>query len=119
MSHHSILAARSRRDFLRRSACGFGSMALAALCHAENAGRKVSPLAPKTPHYAAKAKRVIFLWMQGGPSHMDLFDYKPRLVKEGGNKFPIALPKNYEAPGIGRNLLMSPISTFSRQGKAD
>jgi len=50
---------------------------------------------------------------------MDLFDYKPRLAKEGGNKFPIALAKNYEAPGIGRNLLMAPISTFSRKGKAD
>jgi hypothetical protein len=117
MRNHSILTARSRRDFLRRSACGFGSVALAGLCNADT-GKKVSPLAPKPPHHAPRAKRVIFLWMQGGPSHMDLFDYKPRLVKEGGNKFPIALPKNYEAPGIGRNLLMSPISTFSRQGKA-
>lgn len=117
MSHQPIFTARSRRDFLRLTGGGFGSMALSALC-AANTVNKVSPLAPKPPHYAPRAKRVIFLWMQGGPSHMDLFDYKPRLAKEGGNKFPIALPKNYEAPGIGRNLLMSPISTFSRQGKA-
>jgi hypothetical protein len=117
MSHHPILAARSRRDFLRFSGCGFGSMALAAMC-AGNTLPKESPLAPKQPHFAPRAKRVIFLWMQGGPSHMDLFDYKPRLQKEGGNKFPIPLPKNYEAPGIGRNLLMAPISTFSHQGKA-
>lgn len=117
MSHQPIFTARSRRDFLRLTGGGFGSMALSALCAAKTVN-KVSPLAPKPPHYAPRAKRVIFLWMQGGPSHMDLFDYKPRLAKEGGNKFPIALPKNYEAPGIGRNLLMSPISTFSRQGKA-
>lgn len=92
-------------------------MALSAMM-AQPAAAKASPLSPKEPHFPARAKRVIFLWMQGGPSHMDLFDFKPRLAAGGGQKFPIALPANYEAPGIGRNLMMAPISTFSRQGKA-
>ena len=50
-----------------------------------------NPLSPKTPHFAPKAKRVILLWMQGGPSQMDLFDYKPRLKSEAGNQVPFKL----------------------------
>lgn len=117
MTPHRPWAAPSRRVFLQRFGCGFGALALSALS-ADAAPGRSSPLVPKPPHFQPRAKRIIFLWMQGGPSHMDLFEYKPRLAKESGNKFPIALPKDYEAPGIGRNLLMGPISTFSRQGKA-
>ena len=77
----------SRRHFLRTAGCGFGSIALAALLAEEGkltAGDSADPLAPKKPHFAAKAKNVIFLFMDGGPSQVDTFDPKPRLEKEHG-----------------------------------
>src|SRR6185369_9250250 len=78
----------TRRDVLKTASCGFGYLALAGLCSQQ--ARAVpensfeNPLAPKAPHFAAKAKRVIFLFMQGGPSHVDTFDYKPQLAVDDG-----------------------------------
>jgi hypothetical protein len=69
----------SRRAALQSLACGFGSLALADLLQASS-----NPLAVREPHHAPKAKRVIFIFMQGGPSHVDTFDYKPRLEREDG-----------------------------------
>src|SRR5712692_11664105 len=82
-----------RRQFLSSLGGGFGSMAFAAMAAQDRARARQSenPFAPKQPHFPAKAKRVILLWMQGGPSHMDLFDYKPRLKSEAGNKVPFQL----------------------------
>jgi len=76
----------SRRDLLKSAACGFGYLAFAGLATQASAAAAgyQSPLAPKLPHFAAKAKRVIFLFMQGGPSHVDTFDYKPRLASDAG-----------------------------------
>jgi hypothetical protein len=70
------------------------------------------------PHHAAKARRVIFLFMQGGPSHMDLFEYKPELEKRNGQPLSTALklPANYEAPGIRDSRLFGPMGKFVRQG---
>src|SRR5262249_30374782 len=81
----------SRREMLQRSANGFGAVALSALL-AEDAfgaappvaGAPDAPLAPKPPHFKAKAKSVIFLFMDGGPSQVDTFDPKPRLDREHG-----------------------------------
>jgi hypothetical protein len=72
----------SRRQALKSVACGFGYLALADLASATSAA--ADPLAPRTPHHTAKAKRVIFIFMQGGPSHVDTFDRKPRLDREDG-----------------------------------
>lgn len=72
----------SRRHFLRSSALGFGSLALAGLCTEQT--RAGSPLGVRPPQFDAPAKRVIFLYMWGGPSQMDLFDPKPRLNEEHG-----------------------------------
>lgn len=71
----------NRRNFLKKSTLGFGSLALPALFSQQgaNAALYQSPFAPKRSHHAPKAKRIIFLCMKGGPSHMDMFDYKPRL----------------------------------------
>jgi hypothetical protein len=66
----------TRRSLLRKAACGFGSLALADLVGAA------------APHFAPKAKRIIFLYMQGGPSQVDTFDYKPRLAKDDGKMMP-------------------------------
>lgn len=91
---------QSRRQFLSLAAMG-------ALAHA-------------APHHAAKAKRVIFLFMQGGPSHMDMFEYKPELEKRNGQPLATALklPANYEAPGIRDSRLFGPIGKFARFGQS-
>jgi hypothetical protein len=78
----------SRRDLLKQAGCGFGYLALAGLAAeraaAETKSRAANPLAPKVPHFAPRAKRVIFLFMQGGVSQVDSFDYKPELIKADG-----------------------------------
>ncbi len=84
----------TRRGFLQNSAAGFGWLAFSAL-HGQWAGAaetppRRSPLAAKQPHFAPRAKRVIFLFMQGGPSHLDTFDYKPELARAGGRYLPPA-----------------------------
>jgi hypothetical protein len=72
----------SRRALLRNSAAGFGLLGLRGLLAAEN------PLAPKPPHFTPRVKRVIFLFMHGGPSHLDTFDPKPRLEQDHGKPVP-------------------------------
>ncbi|PHS04787.1 MAG: sulfatase [Blastopirellula sp.] len=105
----------SRRSALKAMSCGFGYMAFAGLA-AEAAAKESfqNPLAPKTPHFEPKAKRVIMLCMRGGPSHVDTFDYKPMLAKHAG-----------ESPGgvgglnnqKGRKLMPSPWK-FSQHGES-
>jgi hypothetical protein len=107
-----------RRDFLRRSACGFGSLAFAALADEQARAAKTNPLAPRAPHHAPRAKRVIFLWMQGGPSQMDLFDHKPRLIAGDGGPVPFEMPKNREVPGLANARLMGPIAPLVRRGES-
>ena len=72
----------SRRDMLRLSSAGFGSLALASLLQDEVSA--ANPLAPRKPHFPARANRVIFLFMHGGPSQVDTFDYKPLLERDHG-----------------------------------
>src|SRR5215475_8100318 len=80
---------QTRRDFLRNSFCGFGSLALLSLLHDEQArAAAADPLAPKKAHFEPKAKAVIFLMMAGGPSHLETFDPKPLLNKLDGQKRP-------------------------------
>ncbi len=87
----------SRRSLLQRSAVGFGYLALASMlteeAAAENAARPGNPLAPRPPHFPARAKRVIFLFMKGGPSHLDTFDPKPLLERDHGKPLPFAKPR--------------------------
>ncbi|PYV40935.1 MAG: DUF1501 domain-containing protein, partial [Acidobacteria bacterium] len=89
----------SRREMLCRCANGLGGLALASLLADKFASAAMgatlpdaSPLSPRTPHYEPKAKSVIFLFMDGGPSQMDTFDPKPRLTKESGQKIPLQTP---------------------------
>ena len=74
----------SRRDLLSRSGLGFGALALADLLQADSP----TTLAPKKPHFPAKAKHVIHLFMNGGPSQVDTFDPKPMLDKYHGKPIP-------------------------------
>ncbi len=87
----------TRRELLRRTGLGFGSLALAQLLGGEGLldvaqADAIRPLAPKLPHFPAKAKHVIHLFMNGGPSHVDTFDPKPELAKRHGEELPINLP---------------------------
>jgi len=77
----------NRRQMLKGTSCGFGYLALAAMANAAAEKESANPLAPKKSHHAAKAKRVIFLCMDGGPSHVDMFDYKPKLKTDNGKTF--------------------------------
>jgi Protein of unknown function (DUF1501) len=104
----------SRRAALRQMACGFGSVALAGLLASE-APADASPLAPKEAHFPPRAKRVIFLFMHGGVSHVDTFDPKPKLAELNGKPLPIAKPKFEFAPT--GNLLASPWK-FARHGSS-
>lgn len=74
----------SRRQLLKSTACGFGYLAAAGMTQHEAQAGIVNPLLPRQPQFAPRAKRVIFIFMQGGPSHVDTFDYKPRLSKDDG-----------------------------------
>lgn len=76
----------TRRDALKTAACGFGSLAMAAL--ATEQAMAADPLAARAPHFPAKAKRIIFIFLQGGVSHVDSFDYKPRLERDDGRAMP-------------------------------
>lgn len=82
-----------RRAALGRVALGFGSLALEALRPRGVEAGGPSPLAPRPPHFAARAKRVIFLFMHGGPSHVDTFDHKPLLERDSGKPLPFAKPR--------------------------
>ncbi len=105
----------TRREVLRQASAGFGYLAFAGLSTLE-ASRAMAfqdsenlkhPLAPKSPHFAASAKRVIFLCMQGGPSHVDTFDYKPELTSDagktgrGGNRKLMPSPWKFQQQGEG------------------
>jgi hypothetical protein len=92
----------SRRQALRNTAVGFGGLAFSAMCHsaaAADAGR--SPF-----HFAPRARRVIFMFMKGGPSQVDTFDYKPKLQQDDGKPLPFSKPRVQFAPT--GNLLASP-----------
>ena len=90
MSHEChIRPAVTRRDVLVRAAHGFGAVALASMLPARaGAAGLANPLAAKPPHFPAKAKSVIFLFMVGGPSQVDTFDPKPALEKYNGQPLP-------------------------------
>ncbi len=91
MNQRQLLETHLRRDFLRGSLAGIGSLALSELMQAAPVA---DPLAPKPPHYKAKAKNVIFLFQEGAPSQMDLFDQKPELAKWHGQSLPPSMTKD-------------------------
>ncbi len=103
----------SRRQMLHQAGCGFASLAFSALA-TEAARGSTHPHAPQRPHHMPRAKRVIFLFMHGGPSHVDTFDYKPKLQADSGKQLPFEMPKNLSAKPT---LLGSPWQ-FARQGKS-
>src|SRR5262245_18964275 len=82
---------QTRRHFFRQCQLGFGGLALSSLLASDlpaAADAAIDPLAPKKPHFDPKAKRVIYLHLTGSPPHLDLYDYKPELVKRSGQDCP-------------------------------
>src|SRR4051794_15849052 len=108
----------SRRWFLKECGVGLGAIALADLLRAQTPVAD-APGSPKQPHFAAKAKRVVFLFMAGAPSHLELFDYKPQLAKFNGTLPPPELLKGYRAAFINPNsTLLGPKFKFAKHGQS-
>src|SRR5687767_7987536 len=113
----------SRRHFFGRSATGIGVAALASLL-----GRDASAAGPKrvgglagVPHFAPKAKRVIYLFQNGAPTHVDLFDYKPELTKRRGEQIPDSIVKGARFSTMTSGQTVRPclpeITKFKQHGK--
>ena len=92
-----LLQHKTRRHFFQETGAGLGAIALASMLAKDSpaapASKSIDPLAPKKSHFDGKAKRVIYLHMTGSPPHLDLFDYKPELVKHDGENCPDAYLK--------------------------
>src|SRR5216117_992315 len=114
----------TRRWFFKECGVGLGAIALGSLLNENtlSAAGKITgtnPLAAKKPHFAPKAKRVIFLFMAGAPSHLELFDNKPELAKWDGKLPPAELLKGYRAAFINpSSKLLGPKFKFARHGKS-
>ncbi|HEX8311104.1 MAG TPA: DUF1501 domain-containing protein [Chthoniobacteraceae bacterium] len=126
MSHHAPRLADhflTRRDFLQRCGMGIGALALGSILGESGifspsamgaSALELNPLAPRAPHFAPKAKRVIHLFMNGGPSHVDTFDPKPQLTKYHGQELPMEYLKTERKTGAAYG---SPFA-FKRYGQS-
>ena len=101
----------TRRQLLTGAACGFGSLAFAGI-------RADGPLASAVPVHAARAKRVIFVFMQGGPSHVDTFDYKPELIARDGQGIDFTGVRFGTFGKVDRRRLMKPLWDFAQHGES-
>ena len=119
-------AALSRRQVLKTANAGFGYLALASLLR-ETAPKSASateesnplrPLAPKQSHFPAKAKRIIFLFMEGGPSHMDSFDTKPKLNELAGKPLPPGYKRVITAMGEQNSPLLASQRKWKQHGES-
>ena len=113
----------TRRWFFQQCGVGLGAIALGALFRQQGwagpAPAFTNPLAPRQPHFTPKAKRVIFLFMAGAPSHLELFDYKPELAKWNGKLPPAELVKDYRAAFINpSSTLLGPKFKFAQHGQS-
>jgi hypothetical protein len=121
MDREEFLKIQTRRRFFQECAGGIGIAALAQLMTREGRGStpEINPLAPRKPHFPAKAKNVIFMFMEGGPSQIDLFDPKPALQKWNGTPLPADMTKNLRLAFTKPNaaVLASP-RTFQPYGQS-
>ncbi|MCA8993454.1 MAG: DUF1501 domain-containing protein, partial [Planctomycetaceae bacterium] len=116
----------NRRTFLSTTGVGLGAAALSALLSGETSAAAQSPSKPSfvgglpgLPHFAPKAKRVIFLCMAGGPTHLETFDYKPKLAEMDGKPFPESYTKGQPIAQLqGKELkCQGPLTKFRKYGK--
>ncbi len=111
----------TRRQLLNSAACGFGSLALAGLCDEQvcaASGGLTHPLSQQQPLIAPRAKRIIFIFMQGGPSHVDTFDYKPLLDQHDGEELEFKDARTLAKTGtVARHRVMKPLWKFRQYGE--
>jgi hypothetical protein len=114
----------TRREFLAQAGGGFGGLALGSMVAWDNARAEVpeidplNPLGQRVSHFAPKAKSVIFLFMEGGPSHIDLFDPKPALERWAGKPLPESIGPVFTPMGVGGNTLMPSKRKFAQHGQS-
>jgi len=123
MNHrHKFTHQTSRRDFLCRAGGGFGALAYAALSGESLSGESLfaadseNPAAVKIPHRFGRAKHIIWLFMEGGPSHLDLFDYKPEVNRLAGQKLPESFPRPVTAMGEANSPILECKRKWSQCG---
>ena len=117
LSHHWPV--RTRREFFSQAGSGLASVALASMLQeGASAAPALDPMAPKQPHHRPKAKSVIWLFMEGGPSHIDLFDPKPALEKLNGQPIPASFGKLITAMGTANNTLMASPRKWKQYGQS-
>jgi hypothetical protein len=114
---------RSRRNFLQQSSAGLSALALASILGADGFGADgtkavLDPLEAKKPHHRVRAKSVIWLFMEGGPSHLDTFDPKPELLKLAGQPMPASFGRPITAMGTGSNTIMPSPRVFKQYGQS-
>src|SRR5438552_1656047 len=112
----------TRREFLRRAGSGFGLLALASLLERDGLlaapAAPPNPMAPQPPHFPARARSVIFLFMSGGPSHVDLFDPKPDLIRLAGQPIPESFGTFKTRRAVAKNKLLAPVRPFRKYGQS-
>jgi hypothetical protein len=123
MGDFSNMLPESRRDFVRHAGGGFASLALAWLLNqtqplANGDDRAYSPLTPRPSHFPAKAQRVIWLFMHGGPSHLETFEPKPELQKLAGQPLPASFGPVATRRKVAANPLLATKRTFKKYGKS-
>jgi len=121
----AALQSAARRRFLLHSGGGLGGLALASLLQADRLNGQTSaapgrdtPLGSRASHFAPRAKRVIYLFMHGGPSHVDLFDPKPDLLKFAGQPLPASFGKVMTRRKVAQNPLMPPVKPLRPRGES-
>src|SRR5437870_3465378 len=116
------LRALTRRKFFQQCGTGMGALALASLLNESLFAADTKPpgaVTPLGPHFKPKAKNIIYLFQSGGPSHLDLFDYKPELIKRNGQKMPDEVLKNIRLAQIGKDAaVLGTNYKFKQYGKS-
>src|SRR5215218_5424510 len=124
--HDQFKLLMTRRQFFGRSATGIGAAALTSILNQDLSGaaavvRKDSMPLPGLPHFAPKAKRIIYLMQSGAPSHIDLFDYKPGLEKYRGQEIPASVTMGQRLTTMtgtqAKKSILPSIATFAQHGK--
>ena len=112
----------TRRKFFQQCGTGMGALALASLLNEKlfaAPGKEAPASTPPGPHFKPKAKNIIYLFQSGGPSHLDLFDYKPELIKRNGEQMPDEMLKNIRLAQIGKNAaVLGTNYKFKQYGKS-
>ena len=121
--HASQNALHNRRNFLQQTGAGLSALALSAILGedgfaADGTKAVLDPLAAKKPHHRVRAKSVIWLFMEGGPSHLDTFDPKPELLKLAGKPMPESFGRPITARGTGSNTIMPSQRVFKPYGQS-